>query len=143
LIVRKRGAMPTGDFLDRLPRETEERGRVFIPQEPMKRDPVTQCMVSVMNFNHARRFGEPVVLCPTGPAALSTAPTTWSLKDKLRDFCDDDYLIAVGDPTLQAMAACVACDVNRGRINFLKWDRECGAYIVVKFDLHPRLGKED
>lgn len=116
--------------------------RVFIPQEPQRRDPVTGQMTSIMNFNKARKFGEPVVCCPSGPVALSTAPAVWALKDKMRDFGDDDYLIAVGDPTLQAMAAVIAAESNRGRIKFLKWDRELGDYFVVEFNLHQRPGGE-
>lgn len=116
--------------------------RVFITQEPQRKDPATGRMVSMMNFNHARKFGEPVVLLPAGPVALNTAPVVWELKDALRDFSDQDYLIAVGDPTLQAMAAIVAAQNNRGRVHFLKWDRELGNYIEVQFDLHHKLGAE-
>lgn len=115
-------------------------GRVFIPQEPVKLEGGR--LVSTMNFNKARRFGEPVVLMPHGPQALNVAPTTWSLRDQLRDFSDDDYLIAVGDPTLQAMAAIVAAEFNRGKVRFLKWDRETSQYLVVQFDLHRKLGAE-
>lgn len=114
--------------------------KVYIPQEPTRRDQSTGKMVSTMNFNKARQFGEPVVLCPSGPVALNTAPTVWQMKSELRGFCDDDYLIAVGDPTLQAMAAIVAAEMNRGRVKFLKWDRELGQYFEVQFDLHYRLG---
>ena len=116
--------------------------KVYIVQEPKRMDQATGQMVSMMNFNHARKFGEPVVLLPSGPVALNTAPTVWHLKDKLRDFSDQDYLIAVGDPTLQAMAAIVAAQNNRGRVHFLKWDRELGNYIEVQFDLHHKLGAE-
>lgn len=120
----------------------EPKGKCYIPQEPMRRDNDTGHMVSMMNFNKARRFGEPTVLLPHGPVALNVAPTVWALKDGLRDFCDDDYLIAVGDPTVQAMAAIIAAENNRGRVKFLKWDRESSVYIEVQFNLHHKLGKE-
>lgn len=119
------------------------KGRVFIPQEPKKMDVDTGVMRSIMNFNQARRFGEPVVLCPTGPAALNTIPVIWELKNKLKDFNDEDYLIAVGDPTLQAMAAVVAAFANRGRVAFLKWDKELKQYFVVKYNYYAKLGSED
>jgi hypothetical protein len=120
--------------------QEEPKGRVFIPQEPVRFDAATRTTVSIMNFNHARKFGEPVVMLGSGPMALNTAPTIWMLKEALRDFCDDDYLIAVGDPTLQAMAAIIAAENNRGRVNFLKWDRSLGRYLKVEFNLHHRMG---
>lgn len=126
----------------RLHKESPIMGKVYICQEPQRLDHTTGRMVSMMNFNHARKFGEPVVLLPSGPVALNTAPTVWALKDALRDFGDDDYLIAVGDPTLQAMAAIVAAENNRGRVRFLKWDKELGQYIKVDFNLHQRLGQD-
>lgn len=123
----------------------EKRGgsRVFIPQEPFRKDRDSGRMVSVMNFNRARKYGEPVVICPTGPTALNTAPAVWQLKDALRDFSDNDYLICVGNPTLMCFAAVIACGNNRGRAKFLMWDRELGDYILVNFNLYQKLGEED
>jgi hypothetical protein len=117
----------------------KKSGRVFIPQEPMRK--IDGRMVSIMNFNNARKFGEPIILCQTGPAALNTMPTTWGLKDALRDFCDEDYLICVGDPTLIGMSSAVASNANRGKINYLKWDNELRMYIVVNFDLFQKLNQ--
>lgn len=106
----------------------------------MRRDRDTGQLVSIMNFNKARQYGEPVVCCPSGPVALNTAPVTWRLRDCLRDFSDNDYLIAVGDPTLFCMAAIIAAENNRGRVRFLKWDQELRDYILVEFDRHPKKG---
>ena len=117
--------------------------RVFIPQEPMKRDPGTQRMVSVMNFSQARAFGTPVVMCPSGPAALNTAPTEWTLREHLKDFSDQDFLIAVGDPTLFGMASIIAAGSNRGRVRFLKWDKELHNYIEVDFHQFRKLNQEE
>jgi hypothetical protein len=118
-------------------------GRTFIPQEPRRYDKATDQMVSIMNFNKARKFGEPTVLMPTGPQALNVAPTIWALKDKLRDFSDNDYLIAVGDPTLIAMTAIICAEVNMGRVKLLKWDKDTSQYIRVDFDLYRKLGGDD
>lgn len=108
--------------------------RAFIPQEPMKKD-VTGQMVTAMNFAKASEYGDPIVCLPWGPVALSTVPAVETLRDKLADFCDTDYLICVGDPTVLAMAAMVAAERNHGRVNLLKWDKRAGIYFVCQVRL--------
>ena len=42
------------------------------------------------------------------------------MRKKLENYCDDDYLIAMGDPVAIAIAAMVASDINQGKVNILK-----------------------
>lgn len=128
--------MKEGDTLSNKP-------RVFIPQEPMRFDHASQQMVSIMNFSKALEYGEPIVCLPSGPVALSPTPTMFKLRDCLRDFCDDDYLIAVGDPTVIAIASMIAADNNRGRVKLLKYDRDQRGYIKVEINIHHKLGQKE
>jgi hypothetical protein len=54
----------------------------------------------------------------------------------MKDFTDEDYLIAVGDPSVIAMAAAVAGEFNLGRFKLLKYDGRAKDYLVVAVDLH-------
>jgi hypothetical protein len=63
------------------------------------------------------------------------------LKSKLKDFSDDDYLLAMGDPAAIAIASIIAGDVNNGVVNILKWDRENRAYYNVCCDVFNRKEK--
>jgi hypothetical protein len=119
------------------------RAKVFIPQEPTRRDDATGELVSIMNFSSAAAYGETVVCLAPGRVALSPQPTIQKLKDCMRNFGDDDYLIAVGDPSVIAMAAAVAADANRGRFKLLKYDGRSKDYLTVQIDLHQRLAKAD
>lgn len=116
--------------------------KVFIPQEPVRRNKRTGELESRMRFEVASKFGETVVLLPPGRMMLSPQPAIERMKDKLRDFSDDDYLIAVGDPTAIAIAAVIAADNNRGKLKMLKWDKEKEVYISVEIDIYHRTGKE-
>lgn len=116
--------------------------KVYIPQEPTRRGPDGE-LISLMNFAQASRFGETEVCLPPGQVALSPQPTIQKLRDCLRNFSDKDYLIAVGDPSVIAMAAAVCAMNNRGRFNLLKYDKGSGSYIKVQVDLYHRPGKED
>lgn len=114
------------------------RPNVFIPQEPTRRDDVTGELISIMDFTKAAEYGETIVCLSPGRVALSPQPSIQKLKDCMRNFCDDDYLIAVGDPSVIAMAAAVASDNNRGRFKLLKYDARSKSYLTVQIDLHQK-----
>ena len=47
---------------------------------------------------------------------------------KLKNFCDSDFLLLSGDPVAIALASCIASANNKGRIKFLRWDRQMEIY---------------
>jgi len=69
---------------------------------------------------------------------LSIQPIIWEFKKKLKNFSDEDFLLLVGDPVLIGIATAIASDINRGIVNFLKWDRETSAYVNIDADLHQK-----
>ena len=76
------------------------------------------------NILSAKDFGDLELLLPEGSqVVLSSQPTINKLRRKLKNFCDDDYLLLMGDPVAMGIACAIASDVNRGRIQCLKWDR--------------------
>jgi hypothetical protein len=54
----------------------------------------------------------------------------------LRDFGDDDYILAVGDWILVGLAMAVAAQANDGRFNVLKWHRGDRRYYAVAVDMN-------
>jgi len=50
---------------------------------------------------------------------------------KLKDFSDKDFLLLSGDPVAIALATCIACSYNKGRIKFLRWDRQLEVYFKI------------
>jgi hypothetical protein len=112
--------------------------KVFVVQEPMKRDAATGAMVSIFNFKKALAFGELEVCLPSGMVSLSPGPTVSRLNDVLRNFSDDDYLLAAGDPSAIAIAGAIAANRNRGKFKVLKYDKEQREYISVAVDIYNR-----
>lgn len=110
--------------------------RVFITNEPYKvTDGVQQ---SRFNLTPAAKFGALEVLIPAGASLISTVPTVRILRDKLRSFTDDDYLLPVGDPAIMLAAGAIAAEFNGGRIKLLRWDRQQHCYIVIQVDTTGR-----
>ncbi len=88
------------------------------------------------NLLPAQDFGTIEVLLPPGNVAFSSSPTVRRLRQGLRTFSDEDYLLLMGDPAAIAMAGAIASESNRGRIKLLKWDRQEQHYFVVNVDIH-------
>lgn len=116
----------------------ENRGRVFITQEPMRRDRTTGNLVPVMDFRKALEYGELVVCLPSGRVGLTPGPMIRQLNEVLHDFNDDDYLLAAGDPSAIAVAGAVVARNNVGRFKMLKWDKDQRQYIRVDINLNPK-----
>ena len=91
----------------------------------------------------AMKFGEMKILLPAyTQIAFSTAPTIRTLRHKLRNFTDQDFLLLAGDPVAIGLACSVAAFFNNGRYTALKWDRRERMYIPVKIDVTQK-GESD
>lgn len=104
---------------------------VFAPMQPAKHDALTGLWIPTINLEQSRKFGELVVLLPPGANRLHTGPLVAALIEGMKDFSKDDFLIAVGDPTLIAACACIAHQ-KCGMLRILKWDRMSSDYISVE-----------
>ena len=92
-----------------------------------------------VNVIGAGRFGDLIPLLPPGrQITLSSSPVVKLLKNKLKDFNDKDFLLAMGDPVAIGIASMVASDINNGKVNMLKWDRENQCYYNVPIDLYKK-----
>jgi hypothetical protein len=90
------------------------------------------------NITGAFCYGAPEVLFPPNEQlALSPGPIVFELKKKLQRFCDDDFLLLIGDPAIIGIACAVASEVNRGRFKLLKWDRQEQRYFPVQVSMRP------
>ena len=90
------------------------------------------------NVLPAQKYGELKLMLPPGDVVLSAAPTVSRLRKKLKDFNDDDYILPMGDPIAIALAGEIASDINNGKVQFLKWDRQERIYFPVKCNIYGR-----
>ena len=74
--------------------KSELRMAVYVVQEVVGR-----------NVLSAEKYGKLELLLPEGSQlVLSTGPTVKRLNRKLKNFCDDDYLLLIGDPSIIGIA---------------------------------------
>lgn len=106
--------------------------KVYAPQVPSKYDPATKLWVPSINLEPATAFGEVVVMLPPNANRLHINPLILALREQMKEFNKDDYIIAVGDPSLIAAASCIAVRKTAGLLRILKWDRQTSSYIPVE-----------
>lgn len=109
--------------------------RCFLPQEPTRYDAATGLRKVTMDFTPALRYGEIKVCLPPNISLFATHPVAVALREQMKDFDEEDYLIAVGDPTLIGMAFHIALMKTGGRFNQLKWDRHTGQYLKLRVEM--------
>lgn len=109
--------------------------KVYAPQLPSRFDASTRLWIPSINIDPARKFGEVVVMLPPNANRAHTVPLVQAMKEQMRDFAPEDYVIAVGDPSLIAAAACIAAKKTGGFLRMLKWDRQMSEYLPVEMQL--------
>lgn len=97
---------------------------VYITQEARGRD-----------FSDALQYGDLELLTKTDEQNnISTSEIISKIKERLKKFKLDDYLLLSGDPAIIGIAFVLAARLNRGKVNILKWDRLEERYYPVSID---------
>lgn len=96
------------------------------------------------NITGATKFGIMEALVePHSQVILSPGPTVRKIKNKLKNFNDEDYLLLMGDPAIIGIACAIAAEINRGRIKLLKWDKENKTYYPIQVDIYQKTDSLD
>jgi len=118
---------------------TEEQGiarppRVFIINEPLKKDLETGELEPFLPMESAANFGDVVKVTPDGSPPGNLKPYLAMLREKLADFREEDYLVLVGDQALLVAAAAIVGTSETGKLRVLKWERRLNAYAPLVLD---------
>lgn len=87
------------------------------------------------NFSSARDYGDIEVVLPITNVGISIQPLIPKIRSRLSRYGDEDYLICVGDPIVIGVAINVAAEINRGKVNLLRWEKERRCYFPISVDL--------
>lgn len=108
--------------------------KVYAPQVPSKYDTATKLWLPSINLEPAKKFGELVVMLPPNANRLHISPLMTALREQMKEYSPEDYIVAVGDPSLIAAASCLAAKKTNGLLRILKWDRQSSSYIAVEIE---------
>ena len=117
----------------------EKESTVYVLQEL----PGTSIGRPKYNIIGAQKFGKlKVLLKENTQIIMSPGPIIFELRRLLKDYTSNDYLLLSGDPSVIGIAVAIASDINNGRFNLLKWDRQEQMYYPLEINLHEK-GKID
>ena len=95
------------------------------------------------NIMGALKYGKlKVLLKENAQFVLSPGPVIFELRRLLKNYNSKDYLLLSGDPSVIGIAVAIVSDINNGRFNLLKWDRQEKVYYPLEVNLYEK-GKID
>ena len=91
------------------------------------------------NIMGALKYGKlKVLLKENTQIVLSPGPVIFELRRLLKNYNSNDYLLLSGDPSVIGLACAIVSDINNGKVNVLKWDRQEKVYYPLEINLHER-----
>ena len=113
----------------------EKMAKVYIIQEL----PGTRSGKPKFNIMGASKFGELKTLLPEfSQIILSPGPIVFKLRQLLKDYTSEDYLLLKGDPAIIGVACSNVADITGGKYKFLKWDRQEQVYYPIEINLFEK-----
>ena len=105
--------------------------------------PGTQSGNPKINIMGASKYGDFKFLLPEfSQMIFSPGPLIYKLRQGLKNYKVDDYLLLTGDPAIIGVACSIVSDITNGKYNLLKWDRQERKYYPIKINLYEK-GKID
>ena len=95
------------------------------------------------NIMGALKYGKLIVLLKENTQiVLSPGPIVFELRRLLKNYTSKDSLLLSGDPSVIGIAVAIVSDINNGKFNLLKWDRQEKVYYPLEINLYEK-GKID
>ena len=109
--------------------------KVYLIQEV----PGTKAGTPKINIVGAREYGEVKSLLPElSQIIFSPGPLIFKLRNLLKNFTQDDYLLLTGDPAIIGVACSIVSDMTNGKYNLLKWDKQERQYYPIEINLYEK-----
>ena len=107
--------------------------RVFVCTEPITyRDGQPEPMFDV---SPALQYGSLEILTRHNQSMFISVPMVRSIREKLKDFNDNDFILPVGDPVTIGAVCAIAADINGGYYKILKWDKKQRKYLPIEIQV--------
>ena len=92
-----------------------------------------------INIMGASKYGEFKFLLPEfSQMIFSPGPLIYKLRQGLKNFREEDYLLLTGDPAIIGVACSIVSDMTNGKYNLLKWDKQERKYYPIKINLYEK-----
>jgi hypothetical protein len=112
--------------------------RVFVIQE-IAGTKVGNPKINIMGASRYSSSGKFNFLLPEfSQIIFSPGPLVFKLRQGLKDFTKNDYLLLTGDPAIIGVACSIVSDITNGKYNLLKWDKQERKYYPIEINLYEK-----
>ena len=92
-----------------------------------------------INIMGASQYGKFKFLLPElSQIIFSPGPLIYKLRNGLKDFRPEDYLLLTGDPAIIGVACSIVSDITNGKYKLLKWDKQESKYYPISINLYEK-----
>ena len=99
----------------------------------------TQAGKPKINIMGASNYGKLKFLLPEfSQMIFSPGPLIYKLRQGLKNYTSDDYLLLTGDPAIIGVACSIVSDITGGKFKLLKWDKQERKYYPIEINLYEK-----
>ena len=118
-----------------MPESIKDENIVYVLQELTG----TKAGAPKINIMSASKYGKFKFLLPEfSQIIFSPGPLIFKLRNLLKDYTVEDYLLLTGDPAIIGVACSIVSDMTGGKYSLLKWDKQDRIYYPIKINLHEK-----
>ena len=89
-----------------------------------------------VDITPALKYGQIKIMFPRlKQMQFSPGPMVMEIKNSLKDFTSNDYLLLYGDPAIIGVVCAVASDITNGKFKLLKFDRRQFSYYPIELNI--------
>ena len=97
-----------------------------------------------INILGAANYGTFKFLLPElSQMIFSPGPLIFKLREGLRNYTIQDYLLLTGYPAIIGVACSIVSDITNGKFNLLKWDKQERKYYPIQVNLFEKGNIDD
>ena len=92
-----------------------------------------------INIMGAAHYGNFKFLLPElSQIIFSPGPLIFKLREGLKNYKTQDFLLLTGDPAIIGVACSIVSDITNGKYKLLKWDKQERKYYSIDINLHEK-----
>ena len=92
--------------------------------------------INIMGASHYGKFK--FLLPEFSQMIFSPGPLIYKLRQGLKNYTSDDYLLLTGDPAIIGVACSIVSDITGGKFKLLKWDKQERKYYPIEINLYEK-----
>jgi hypothetical protein len=93
-------------------------------------------IIGASNYSSSGKFH--FLLSEFSQMIFSPGPLIYKLRQGLKNFTSDDYLLLTGDPAIIGVACSIVSDITGGKFKLLKWDKQERKYYPIEINLYEK-----